>query len=212
MMRPTKRLESTSSRISRRRGLATATAATLTIVPRHVLGGTGQTPPSDKLHIAGVGIGGQGGWDLEQVNSENIVALCDVDWDYAGHTFKKYPQVAKYKDFRQMFDKEKGIDAVVVGTPDHVHAVVSMAAIKLGKHVYCEKPLTRTGSCSWGTTARCSSRAGAGTVRDCFRNSGCMTTSVRPRPCRVLSDTTGSGWRRAKRGPRRGPASIWPAP
>jgi len=109
-----------------------------------VLGGADHTPPSDKLHIAGVGIGGQGGWDLEQVNSENIVALCDVDWDYAAHTFAKYPQATKYKDFRQMFDKENSIDAVVVGTPDHIHAVVSMAAIRLGKHVYCEKPLTRT--------------------------------------------------------------------
>lgn len=189
MKRSAKRHESTSPPITRRQCLATAAAATLTIVPRHVLGGAGQTPPSDKLHIAGVGIGGQGGWDLEQVNTENIVALCDVDWDYAGHTFQKYPQAAKYKDFRQMFDKEKGIDAVVVGTPDHAHAVVSMAAIKLGKHVYCEKPLMRTGSYSWGTKARCSSRAGAGTVRGCFR-----------------------GWRRAERGPRRGAPSILPAP
>jgi predicted dehydrogenase len=113
-------------------------------VPRHVLGGAGQTPPSEKLNIAGVGVGGQGGWDLEQVKSENIVALCDVDWDYAKRTFEKYPQARKYKDFREMLDKEPSIDAVVVGTPDHIHAIVSMAAIKRGKHVYCEKPLTRT--------------------------------------------------------------------
>ena len=72
------------------------------------------------------------------------MALCDVDWGYAAQTFEKYPQAKKYKDFREMLDKEKDIDAVVVGTPDHTHAVVSMAAIKRGKHVYCEKPLTRT--------------------------------------------------------------------
>ncbi len=137
-------LRQSSAKLGRREFLGAAAAATLTIVPRHVLGGPGQTPPSDKLNIAGVGVGGQGGWDLEQVKSENIVALCDVDWGYAAHTFEKYPKAAKYKDFREMFDKEKGIDAVVVGTPDHTHAVVSMAAIKLGKHVYCEKPLTRT--------------------------------------------------------------------
>ncbi len=74
----------------------------------------------------------------------NIVALADVDWDYAAHTLDKYPRATKYKDFREMLDKEKRIDAVVVGTPDHAHAIVSMAAIKRGKHVYCEKPLTRT--------------------------------------------------------------------
>ena len=122
----------------------TAAAAAFTIVPRHVLGGAGNTPPSEKLNIAGVGIGGQGASDLNDVRSENIVALCDVDWDYAAHTFKEYPKAKQYKDFRVMFEKEKGIDAVVVGTPDHNHAVVSMMAIKLKKHVYCEKPLTRT--------------------------------------------------------------------
>ena len=121
-----------------------AASAAITIVPRHVLGGPSLTPPSEKLNIAGVGVGGQGGWDLEQVSSQNIVALCDVDWSYAARTFQKYPRAAKYRDFREMFDKETSIDAVVVGTPDHAHAIVSMAAIKRGKHVYCEKPLTRT--------------------------------------------------------------------
>lgn len=130
--------------LTRRQCLAAAAAATLTIVPRHVLGGVGYTAPSEKLNIAGIGIGGQGGWDLEQMSGENIVALCDVDWDYANATFAKYPQAKRYKDFREMLDKETGIDAVVVGTPDHAHAIVSMAAIKRGKHVYCEKPLTRT--------------------------------------------------------------------
>jgi len=134
-----------SRKVPRRQFLRTAgTVAAVMVVPRHVLGGADQPPPSEKLNIAGVGIGGQGGWDIEQVAGENIVALCDVDWGYAAHTFDKHPKAAKHKDFREMLDKEKGIDAVVVGTPDHTHAVVSMEAIRRGKHVYCEKPLTRT--------------------------------------------------------------------
>jgi len=130
-----------------RRGFMSAAAgvAAFTIVPRHVLGGAGQTPPSEKLNIAGVGIGGQGGHDIQQFSSQNIVALCDVDWRLAAGMFKRYPQAKQYKDFREMLDKEdKNIDGVVVGTPDHMHASVSMAAIKRGKHVYCEKPLTHT--------------------------------------------------------------------
>jgi predicted dehydrogenase len=124
---------------------AAAGVAAFTIVPRHVLGGVGQTPPSEKINIAGVGIGGQGGADLRELSSQNIVALCDVDWAHAAGTFKRYPDAKKYKDFREMLDKEdKNIDGVVVGTPDHLHAPVSMAAIKRKKHVYCEKPLTHT--------------------------------------------------------------------
>ena len=128
-----------NDQVTRRQLLAAgATAAATTIVLRHVLGGPGHTPPSEKLNIAGVGVGGQGGWDLEQVKDQNIVALADVDWGYAAHSFDKYPRATKYKDFREMLDKEKGIDAVIVGTPDHTHAIVSMAAIKRGKHVYYE--------------------------------------------------------------------------
>jgi predicted dehydrogenase len=130
--------------ITRRQALAAGAAATIAIVPRHVLGGAGQTPPSEKLNIAGIGIGGQGASDLDEVKDQNIVALADVDWDYAAHTFNTYPRAAKYKDYREMLDKQRGIDAVVVATPDHQHAIVSMAAIRRGKHVYCEKPLTRT--------------------------------------------------------------------
>ncbi|MDZ7370193.1 MAG: Gfo/Idh/MocA family oxidoreductase [candidate division KSB1 bacterium] len=115
-----------------------------TIVPRHVLGGPGYTAPSDKLNIAAIGAGGQAAWDLEQLESENIVALCDVDWERAAESFEKYPKAARYKDFRVMLDREKSIDAVLVATPDHTHAVAAMAAIKRGKHVYCEKPLTHT--------------------------------------------------------------------
>lgn len=119
--------------------------AAFTIVPRHVLGGARQVAPSGKLNIAGIGVGGRGGDDLEGIESENIVALCDVDWQSAAGTFQRYPNARRYRDFREMLDKEgDAIDAVVVATPDHVHAVASMAAIKKGKHVYCEKPLTRT--------------------------------------------------------------------
>ncbi|MBN1844463.1 MAG: Gfo/Idh/MocA family oxidoreductase [Sedimentisphaerales bacterium] len=122
---------------------ATAAAAAFTIVPRHVLGGPGNTPPSEKLNIAGIGVGGRGAGDLAEVESQNIVALCDVDWRHAAATFEKYPKATKYRDFRAMLDKEeKTIDAVIVATPDHCHAVATMAAIQHGKHVYCEKPLT----------------------------------------------------------------------
>jgi predicted dehydrogenase len=90
-------------------------------------------------------VGGQGAADLGAVDSQNIVALCDVDWAHAAGTFRRYPKAKKYRDFRKMLDEEeKNIDAVIVATPDHVHAVASMAAIKRGKHVYCEKPLTHS--------------------------------------------------------------------
>ena len=130
-----------------RRSLMSAAAgvAAFTVVPRHVLGGAGQTPPSEKLNIAGIGVGGRGAGDMQELESQNIVALCDVDWANARGTFKRHPNAKKYKDFREMLDKEdKNIDAVMVATADHCHAVASMAAIKRGKHVYCEKPLTHS--------------------------------------------------------------------
>ena len=132
--------------LSRRDFMRAATAVgAFTIVPSHVLGGRGNTAPSEKLNIAGIGIGGRGGGDLHKLGSENVVALCDVDERYAAGIFKKYPKAAKYTDFRRMLDKEdKNIDAVMVATPDHLHAVISMAAIKRGKHVYCEKPLAHS--------------------------------------------------------------------
>ena len=124
---------------------STAALAAFTIVPRHVLGGPGHTPPSEKLNIAGIGVAGRGGSVLKGVESQNIVALCDVDFKHAAGTFRRYPNARKYKDFRRMLDKEdKNIDAVTVAAPDHIHAVASMAAIKRNKHVYCEKPLTHT--------------------------------------------------------------------
>ena len=138
--------EKQNKQISRRDFMGTAAAVTaFTIVPRSVLGGRRHVAPSEKLNIAGIGVGGRGGGDISAVSSENIVALCDVDWRTAGGTFRRYPDAKKYKDFRVMLDKEdKNIDAVVVATPDHVHAVASIAAMKRGKHVYCEKPLTHS--------------------------------------------------------------------
>ena len=116
------------------------------IVPRHVLGGTGYTSPSDKLNIAGVGVRkwGMGSGNLSQCESENIVALCDVDYKSSVATFNKYPKAKVYKDFRIMLENQTDIDAVVVATPDHNHAVITMMAMKMGKHVYCQKPLTHT--------------------------------------------------------------------
>ena len=121
-----------------------AAVSSFLILPRHVLGGSGYVAPSDKLNIAGIGVGGQGGANLREMESENIVALCDVDWKRAAGTFEKHPKAKKYKDFRVMLEKQKDIDAVVVSTPDHVHATATMMAINLKKHVYCEKPLTYT--------------------------------------------------------------------
>lgn len=102
----------------------------------------GKYSPNEKLGIAAVGVGGMGNANLKACATENIVALCDVDSAYAGKTFGEYPTAKRYTDFRRMLDAEaKNIDAVIVATPDHTHAIVAMAAIRLGKHVYCQKPL-----------------------------------------------------------------------
>jgi predicted dehydrogenase len=105
---------------------------------------SGGTPPSEKLNVAGIGVGGMGKSNLKNLSDENIVAICDVDEKYAGKVFDEYPQAKKYSDFRKMLEKQKEIDAVVVATPDHTHAVISMMAMKMGKHVYCQKPLTHS--------------------------------------------------------------------
>jgi predicted dehydrogenase len=118
-------------KLSRRDFISSAAAvAAFTVVPREVLGGAGNTPPSEKLNIAGVGVGGMGKNNIANCAGENIVALCDVDEKYAAPVFEKYPQARKWTDFRKM--------------PDHLHAVVAMAAMERGKHVYVQKPLTRS--------------------------------------------------------------------
>lgn len=163
-----------NSKITRRDFLvdAAAAAAAFTIVPRQVLGGAGNTPPSEKLNIAIIGAGGQGIVNMKRLlplEGTQIVAVCDVnnESDYSAYYFggtagrKPAKQIAEshyaeqkpsgtykgcaaYVDFNEMLEKEKGIDAVVVATTDSLHAVAAMAAIKKGKHVYCEKPLTKT--------------------------------------------------------------------
>ncbi len=132
--------------ISRRRfvAAASASAASLMIVPRHVLGGPGVQAPSDTLNIAGIGVGGRGRADVRGCSSENIAALCDADLGFAARTFREFPDARVYQDYRQMLDREADLDAVIIATPDHTHAVIAMEAMRRGKHVYCEKPLTRT--------------------------------------------------------------------
>ena len=145
--KPEARLPNSPSRRSFLTKTAQVSAAAM-IVPRYVLGGPSQTAPSDRLNIAAIGAGGMGGADLDELGLElqqNVVALCDVDERRAAPTFAKFPQARRYQDFRVMLEEmDDQIDAVVVATPDHVHAVATMAAIRRGKHVYCEKPLTRT--------------------------------------------------------------------
>lgn len=109
-------------------------ASAFTIVPRGVLGGP--DAPSNKLNIAGIGIGGMGKDNLKACAGENILALCDVDANYAGKVFATYPQAKVYRDFRQMLGQQKDIEAVIVATPDHTHAPIAMAAMRAGKHVY----------------------------------------------------------------------------
>ncbi|MGB2821558.1 MAG: Gfo/Idh/MocA family oxidoreductase [Phycisphaerae bacterium] len=124
---------------------AGAGAALFTIVPGHVLSAPGRRAPSDRLDLACIGVGGRGAKNVAAVRGENIVALCDVDDGRAAGTFKQLPGAKRYRDFRRMLDEmHKQIDAVVVATPDHTHAVACMAAIERGKHVYCEKPLAHS--------------------------------------------------------------------
>ena len=131
--------------INRRDLLAAgAAAAAVTIVPRHVLGGPGRTPPSEKLNIAGVGLHGMGIGDIQNCTSENIVALCDVDQNVLARDARTFPKAKLHTDFRRMLETQKEIDAVVTAPPDHLHAVISIMAMKMGKHVHCQKPLTHS--------------------------------------------------------------------
>lgn len=132
---------------SRRQFLSALGAmATVTIVPRHVIAGSGQKPPSEKLNIGCVGVGGmQGAADVRSVSGENIYALCDVDELFLGKAAEKYPKAKRYRDYRAMLDKEgKNLQAATVTIPDHMHASVALAAMERGLGVYCQKPLTQS--------------------------------------------------------------------
>src|SRR6266851_5796532 len=119
--------------------IATAALAIPFVARRNVLGA------NSRLNIAGIGVGGKGASDVANVDNENIYALCDVDEVNAAGSFQKYPQAKRFKDFRVMLEKEgRHIDAVTVSTPDHMHAPAALMAMKMGKHVYCQKPLTQT--------------------------------------------------------------------
>ena len=122
------------------------TAAGILIVPSFVVSGLGHTAPSDRLNIAGVGVGGRGFSVLQAMADDaSIVALCDVDWRYAQRCFDRFPNASKFWDWRVMYEEMlNDIDAVVVATSDHSHAAVAAYAMSLGKHVYVEKPLTHT--------------------------------------------------------------------
>ncbi len=117
---------------------------TVTVVPPETMGRNGHIPPSETLLVGGIGVGGRGSNDVNavaEVEGTKFVCLCDVDEDRASGTFKKFPDAKRYKDFRVMLEKESGIDAVVIGAPDHVHAAVALMAMDLKKHVYVEKPM-----------------------------------------------------------------------
>ena len=135
-------------------GIAGAAAV---ILPRHVLGGPGFTAPSDKLNVAAIGAGGMGAENMRQLTSENIVAICDINFDHVDGGLvdnngniregrealsAAYQKAVRYSDFRVMLEKQKDIDAVVIATPDHTHATAASVAMRLGKHVYVQKPLT----------------------------------------------------------------------
>lgn len=133
-----------SQRIHRRSflGAAVAGGAGVMLLPYKTVVGYAA---NEKLDIALIGGGGQGGSNAANVASENVVAICDVDPPYARSSYERFAGARRFTDFRQMLDRmDKELDAVVVSTPDHTHAVIAVAAMRRGKHIYCEKPLTRT--------------------------------------------------------------------
>jgi len=142
-------MKENSKSISRRTFIGTTgtIAAGLTILPNTVISGLGHKAPSDKLNIAGIGVGGMGNSNLKHLKSENIIALCDVDWGYCKQNgiFEEYPGAKWFWDWRKMYDEiGKSIDAVVVATSDHSHALVASTAMTMGKHTYVQKPLTHS--------------------------------------------------------------------
>jgi predicted dehydrogenase len=125
-----------------RQSVAYAALAGISIVPRHVLGGPVNTPPSEKLNIAAIGMGTRGPQVVREMEHHNIVALCDVDAMYLRRASARYGNAKTYSDYREMLEQEgTNIDAVVVATPDHHHAIATLTSLKAGKHVYCEKPM-----------------------------------------------------------------------
>ncbi|MEM0925985.1 MAG: Gfo/Idh/MocA family oxidoreductase, partial [Planctomycetota bacterium] len=128
-----------------RRKFFTATAASASTFMILKSGSARTYAANEKLNIAAIGVGGRGASNLRAVESENLVALCDVDSKRAAGSFKRFPDAKRFKDYRAMLSElESSVDAVIVATPDHQHFHASMAAIRLGKHVYCEKPLTHS--------------------------------------------------------------------
>jgi predicted dehydrogenase len=135
--------DSTKNPLSRRAAIAAGLAPL--VVPRHVLGGQGYQAPSDKLAIAAVGVAGMGRNYLNGCKDEAIVALCDLDFEFAAPVFKTYPSARTYRDFRQMLDKErKNFDALIVATPDHWHSHLVLAGLAMNKLIYCAKPITHS--------------------------------------------------------------------
>lgn len=132
---------------SSRRSFIKNTALTtfgISIIPRHVMG-KGFIAPSDKLNIAVIGAGGKGYSDMMNAwnnGTSNIAAICDVDWNRASNAFKQFPKAKQFKDYRKLLDYIKDIDAITVSTPDHTHAVITLASMQLNKDVYVQKPLT----------------------------------------------------------------------
>lgn len=131
---------------SRRDFLRTAAGGitALTILPSSVIAGLGHSSPSDKMNIAAIGVGGVGFRNLTHIEHNNIVALCDVDWDFATKSFRRWSRATRYRDFRIMLDNEKNIDAVLIATPDHTHSVAAMAAMQLQKHIYVQAPMAHS--------------------------------------------------------------------
>jgi len=137
-----------SKKIASRRKFIKKTATAgigISIVPSHVVAGLGYKAPSDKLNIVGIGVGGKGFPNLRAMNTENIIGLCDIDWNYSRPCFEAFPKATKYYDWRKMFDElGNSMDAVMVATADHTHAAIAATAMTMNKHVYCQKPLTHS--------------------------------------------------------------------
>lgn len=143
----TKNEKQKSNGLSRREFVSrsAAVAVGLTILPSGIISAKGRKAPSDKLNIAGIGVGGMGFSNLKQMETENIVGLADVDWGYSKRVFDHFPKAKAYKDYRKMFDElGKTIDAVIVATADHTHAIIAAEAMTHGWHAYVQKPLTHT--------------------------------------------------------------------